>query len=73
MQTAPHTAHRLVAAGLSECTDFFAMSKISGEMIGSAMGFFFILVFTIKHIGCGTGQLTSETVARSTRVFPGNA
>jgi hypothetical protein len=32
----------LVTCGRSASTDFFANSKISGEMIGSAIGFFFI-------------------------------
>jgi hypothetical protein len=49
--TAPQTAQRLVAGGRPVSTDFFAISKISGEMIGSAIGFFFILDLTIEQIG----------------------
>ncbi len=56
MHEAPHTAHRLVAIGRSPSTDLFAISNISGEMIGSAMDFFFILVFTIEQI-----RLRAET------------
>jgi hypothetical protein len=47
---APHTAHRFGGAGRSDSTDFFAISRISGEMIGSVVGFFFILVFTIEQV-----------------------
>ena len=50
MQTPPQTAQRFAAAGRSASIDFFASSKISGEMIGSGVGFFFILVFTIEQI-----------------------
>lgn len=50
MHEAPHTAHRFVTIGRSPSTDLFAISNISGEMIGSAIGFFFILVFTIEQI-----------------------
>jgi hypothetical protein len=51
VQEAPHTAHRFAAMGRSPSTDFLAISNISGEIIGSAIGFFFILVFTIEQIG----------------------
>jgi hypothetical protein len=50
VQEAPQTAHRFAATGRSASTDFFAMAKISGEMIGSAIGFFFIAVFTISQV-----------------------
>jgi hypothetical protein len=61
VQEAPHTAHGLLAAGRSGSTDFFAISNISREMIGSDMGFRFILVFTIEQIGSmpNTTSLTS--------------
>jgi hypothetical protein len=43
VQDAPQTAQGLGgAAGLSASTDFFAISKIWGAMIGSLIGFFFI-------------------------------
>ena len=46
----PHTAHGLADTGRSASTDFFANSKIFGEMMGgSAITFFFIYVFTISH------------------------
>ena len=51
MQEAPHTPHGFVAVGRSASTDFFALSNISGEMIGSATVFLFIVVFTIEQIG----------------------
>jgi hypothetical protein len=44
MHAAPHTAHAFGAAGLSASTDFLASSNISGEMIGSAIGFFFMVI-----------------------------
>ncbi len=44
MQGAPHTAQGLDGDGRSTSTDFLAISKISGEMIGSAVGFFFIVI-----------------------------
>ena len=50
MQDAPHTAHRLLTAGRSASTDFLAISIISGEITGSAIGFFFIYAFTIEQI-----------------------
>ena len=60
----PHTPHRLAAAiGRSGSIDFFAISKISGEMIGSAMGFFFILAFTIEQFR-PRGIAYSSDVAR---------
>ncbi len=47
----PHTPHLFVAAiGRSGSIDFFAISRISGETTGSALGFFFIPVFTIEQI-----------------------
>ena len=46
---APQTAHGLAGIGLSASIDFFANSKICGEIIGSLIGFFFIAVFTIAH------------------------
>ncbi|MGA8030145.1 MAG: hypothetical protein WB992_23610 [Bryobacteraceae bacterium] len=55
MQEAPQTAHLSVVDGLSGSTDFLAISKISCEMIGSAIGFFFIIAFTIEQIGCIVG------------------
>ena len=50
MQGAPQTAHGFEGVGRSASTDFLAISKISGEMIGSAIGFFFIVDFTIEQI-----------------------
>jgi hypothetical protein len=44
IQGAPQTAHGFDGAGRSGSTDFLAISKISGEMIGSAIGFFFMLL-----------------------------
>ncbi len=64
VQGAPHTAQLSVAGGLSVSTDFFAISKISGEMIGSAIGFFFIPAFTIEQIG---GQVSLGTYKPSIR------
>jgi hypothetical protein len=49
VQFAPHTAHRFVGIGRSASNDFFAISKIFGEMIGSAINFFFISVLTIAQ------------------------
>jgi hypothetical protein len=43
MQAAPHTAHAFDGAGRSASTDFRAIAKISGEIMGSAIGFFFML------------------------------
>jgi hypothetical protein len=40
---APQTAHAFAGAGRSASTDLLAISNISGEMIGSAIGFFFML------------------------------
>jgi hypothetical protein len=54
VQPAPQTAQRFSAGGRSASTDFFAIAKISGEMTGSAIGFFFIFVFTIEQIVAGT-------------------
>lgn len=51
VHAAPQTAQGFVTGARSASIDFFASSKISGEMIGPAVGFFFILVFTIKQIG----------------------
>ena len=51
MHGAPHTAQLSTAGVLSVSTDFLAISKISGEIMGSAIGFFFILAFTIEQIG----------------------
>jgi hypothetical protein len=56
----PQTAHRFVAGGRSASIDFFASSKISGEMIGSDVGFFFILVFTIEQINHAVNRLASK-------------
>jgi hypothetical protein len=61
VQAAPQTAQRVFAAGLSASIDFFARSKISGEMIGSGVGFFFILVFTIEQIAHAVNWLSSES------------
>lgn len=36
--------------GRSASMDFFAISKIAGETMGSATLFFFILVFTIEQL-----------------------
>jgi len=48
----PQTAHGFGGAGgLSASTDFFAISKIWGAIIGSMIGFFFIPRFTIAHSG----------------------
>ncbi len=53
----PHTPHLFVAAiGRSASIDFFAISRISGETTGSALGFFFILVFTIEQIRFAEAQ-----------------
>jgi hypothetical protein len=49
VQLVPQTAHGLDTTRRSASTDFRAISKISGEMMGSAIGFFFIPVFTIAH------------------------
>jgi hypothetical protein len=49
VQDAPQTAQRLLGTGRSDCTDFFAISKISGEIMGSAACFFFIVDSTIEH------------------------
>ena len=43
----PHTPQRLAAGVRSDSTDFFAKSRISGAMIGSAVDFFFMVDFTI--------------------------
>jgi hypothetical protein len=50
VHTPPQTAQRVVIAGRSASIDFLASSKISGEIIGSGVCFFFILVFTIEQI-----------------------
>ena len=50
VQPAPQTAQRFNAGARSDATDFFAIAKISGEMTGSAIGFFFMFVFTIEQI-----------------------
>lgn len=50
VQDPPHTPHRLTAIGRSCSIDFFAISRISGEMMGSALVFFFILAFTIEQL-----------------------
>jgi [acyl-carrier-protein] S-malonyltransferase len=50
MQSDPHTAQRLCGSGFSNSIDLFAISRISGEMTGSAIGFFFIADSTIKQI-----------------------
>jgi hypothetical protein len=43
VQEAPQTAQGLEGAvGLSASTDFFAISRIWGAIIGSLIGFFFI-------------------------------
>ena len=46
--------------GRSASTDFLAIARITGEMMGSAIGFFFILVFTIEQIGPITGALDTQ-------------
>jgi hypothetical protein len=69
VQEAPHTAHGLVVAGRSGSTDLFAISNISGEMIGSDMGFRFILVFTIEQIGSNPNT-TSPTLIQADRSSP---
>lgn len=61
VQTELQTAQRFGAAGLPLSTDFFAISIISGEMIGSAMAFFFILDFTIEQIGPGATSMGTKT------------
>lgn len=67
VQRAPQTAQLSVAGGFSVSTDFFANSKISGEMMGSAIGFFFIPVLTIEQIGGqvspGSSKPLKSTVA----------
>jgi hypothetical protein len=50
VQPAPQTAHRFSAGARSVAIDFFAIARISGEITGSAIGFFFIFVFTIEQI-----------------------
>ncbi len=50
VQDAPHTPHRFIDMGRSGSIDIFAIAKISGETMGSATGFFFILVFTIEQL-----------------------
>jgi len=47
VEAAPQTAHRLEVTARSTSIDLFAISKIRGEMMGSATGFFFISAFTI--------------------------
>ena len=46
---APQTAHFVSNVGRLVSIDFFAIARISGDMTGSAIGFFFITAFTIKH------------------------
>jgi len=46
----PHTIQAFPVEVRSGSTDFFAISIISGEMIGSAIGFFFMFAFTIVQI-----------------------
>jgi hypothetical protein len=62
MLGAPHTAHGLDGAGRSASTDFLAISKISGEIIDSPIGFFFIVDFTIEQIGTNSGTLDDRFV-----------
>jgi hypothetical protein len=64
------TAQSFVAAGRSASIDFFASSKISGEMIGSDVGFFFILVFTIEQIEHPVNRLASEFSNLDHQGFP---
>jgi hypothetical protein len=49
VQAAPQTAQGRWGTRRSASTDFLAISIISGEMMGSAIGFFFIPVFTIQQ------------------------
>jgi hypothetical protein len=69
VQEAPHTAHGFVAVGRSASTDFFALSNISGEMIGSATVFLFIVVFTIEQISGMPNTTTSTLVRAETSLF----
>jgi hypothetical protein len=50
VEAAPQTGHRLEMTARSTSMDLFAISKIRGEMIGSAAGFFFISAFTIAQM-----------------------
>lgn len=52
VEAAPQTAHRLETTGRSTSIDLLAISRIRGEMIGSAAGFFFISAFTIAQFQC---------------------
>ena len=56
----PQTAHRLGAAVRSDSTDFFAKSRISGAMIGSAVDFFFMVDFTIVQKSWGFREITEN-------------
>lgn len=49
VHVAPQTAQGFVRIARSATSDFFAISKISGEITGSAEAFFFIAVFTIEQ------------------------
>jgi hypothetical protein len=60
VDAAPHTAQRGAGTGFSDSTDFLAMAKISGEMIGSAIGFFFISDSTIKQIVADGKKVQSD-------------
>jgi [acyl-carrier-protein] S-malonyltransferase len=66
---APQTAQSFVIAGRSASTDFLAIAKISGAMIGSAIGFFFIPVFTIKQISLRWSD--HNPMAGTAFLFPG--
>ncbi len=59
----PQTAHLLGAGARSDSTDFFAKSRISGAMIGSAVDFFFMVAFTIVQ---------KSLVSRTTTENPGD-
>ena len=58
----PQTAHLLggAAAARSDSTDFFAKSKISGAMIGSAVDFFFMVDFTIVQNALGFASISEN-------------
>ena len=72
LQTAPHTTHRFGLCGFSECSELFAISRISGEMTGSAIGFFFIaLAFTIKHVsrkGANFGTVSRDSTHKQGKI-----
>ncbi|MGI8962782.1 MAG: hypothetical protein ACR2IV_24095 [Bryobacteraceae bacterium] len=70
VQIPPQTTQRFAAKGRSASIDFFASSKISGEIIGSGAGFFFIFVFTIEQIDHLVNPHSSESLRLDHQGFP---